>query len=220
MAPGARAQALTGEPTQQESDFVISQITPSGPTFVNRSARASLAGAETEAREAAKLNAQLLPVRNTMNAFRVGLNRSIQEIGGLPDLAAAAFVKGTLKGIEANLLRLPETQAFLRERDAAALNLASFVNRGRPTEPDAEAMRKVLPNITYPEATNNALNRFVDSLMLQGSSAEGPGNAPVRQGAKQIADVGERFRKEGIAAGLTLEEINAELERYYERLGF
>lgn len=225
----ARQAALAGgQPVGAPSGrgrAVIPQITMGGAQVTFPEAAAEVARAETIARESAKFDAELAPVKQTYDVYWDQLDRSLKEIGGTPETALAARIKGFAAGVSSEIGKLPETQAFTRMREFASLTIASFVNRGRPTEDDRAAVEKVMPGIQYPPATNAALNRLIQSALsnpLTGSAAYGGEEhlkAFIAEGESLIEE-NRRFVEWAIAQGASPEEINANLEELNAQRGY
>ena len=198
---------------------LLESMNVGGMTFTDPQAKAQIAEQETLAREKAKLSVERQMVVKPLTGFRAQFNRAVQELGGLGNTALGAFTKGALGKLEAEVATKPEMQAFSRMREGMGLTLASFINRGRPTEPDAVAARKLLPDITYPAATNKALNRFLDALLDIGGDV-GPGNEYAQGLGSLLVDVPMERVKAAKAAGLSDEVIEQVLKEYYGSLSF
>ena len=189
-----------------------------GMTFSDPQAKAQIADAETRARESAKLDVQRAPVAQALQGYRAQLARATQQMGGLGQTALSARVKGLTKKFESEIGNLEEVQAFSRMREGMGLTLASFINRGRPTEPDAAAARKLLPDVTYPEETNKALNRFVDNVLGTGGDV-GPGNEYTKAFGRLLVDKALAFVEEAKKSGASEQEISQVLQEYYQQMG-
>lgn len=207
------SKAFSGE---GDGGLIFTGMSGSSPSFENPEARARIVAAETKAREKAKLEAQLEPVQNSYNIYNNILDSAINEIGGVSENALAAWAKGTLSSFEAEVGSLPNVQAANKILDSASITIASFINRGRPTEPDAKAVQKAMPRITYPAATNEALRKFLNSVLSTGSETIGPGNEVMQYGAATLVDKAEDLAKRVYEAGGTEAEVDAALRKYYE----
>lgn len=165
----------------------------------------------------AKTESQLNQVRPMYNSFLNTYNDAVKEMGGLGEDALKAMLEGTSKGIEARLGKLPNVQAYNQSIDSTALNIASYVNRGRPTDPDKNAIMKILPRLTYPAATNSILIRNLDTLL---KSPNGISKQLVEQQNIEIVGKAQELIKAAKERKFTPEEINKLLEAYYKRAGY
>lgn len=184
--------------------------------------------AETLAKERAKTQVESERIRpflnETLNVFQQGIN----EMGGLGESAIGAAVKGSLKGFESRIGKLPNVQAYNNLRPALALRVAATVNGGRPSDKDTEAVTPIAPSFTYPEPTNriliNLLGKLVSPDILDGATGdERLGNPKLRSYAAQIKktvlDPTQSFVDAARKAGLSEQAINQQLESYYKTLG-
>jgi len=146
------------------NDFVTTSLNSQGlPIRESPSGKAAVAKQETLGREQGKFEALAAPIRASYEGFSSMLDDAVAnriDIG-LGDSAAAAYIQGGLTSMIAETGKIPEVQAFKRVSDLTALQLASFFNRGRPSEVDAKAAKIALTSILYPEATNRLLDKFM-----------------------------------------------------------
>lgn len=211
-----RIESLQGG---QQGGLRLKQISPSGPTFADP----GYAYTETKMREQAKLESEVRPALTAIDAYTKQFDKAVAEMGGLGSTALGAWTKGTLKGYEANVGRLPEIQAFNKLKQPVSLTLASFMNRGRPTEPDREAAEKILEDIRYPARTNEALSKFRQEMFSSygGVPTENRYITPIVENAgRLLIDKAKAFVDKARKQGISEEAINQVLDEYYKSLGY
>jgi hypothetical protein len=218
----ARAQAVSG--AIQPGRFEVTGISAGQPTLTNIEAKARQRFQETLAGERAKFEAEIAPVRQVSDAYIDQLDRAFGELGGEVTGTLAARFRGESAKLFSEFGNLPEVQAAKREKDATALAVASFVNRGRPTEPDFKAALKTQPDLSYPKATNDALKRFNNKLL----SVPLSNNPEVdnirllqmqRTADRTIVEADLKFMREALADGIPMEQIEQALRQFHAEEG-
>ena len=81
---------------------------------------------------------------------------------------------------------------------------------------DAKAAEEILPDITYPTATNEALQRFITSVLPQAPNQK----AAVKAYKETIIGNDKRFTDAALAQGKSIEEINDALRKIHAKRGY
>jgi len=103
---------------------------------------------------------------------------------------------GYSRGIKATTLPtfkkgMGSVSAYLGLAQSVALQLASFLNQGRPSDPDRAAILLALPNFSLQDSTNKKLIEYWDSIMqnpmaLVGATYSAEETQAIMNGAKAI----------------------------------
>lgn len=182
--PVSRVNAMTGLAPQQTQPTEDTTQMPTAPARQNMITTGYSAGpggvtlnrtnlegvmqeatAKTTATEQAKRNVEMQPIRNAINFYLDTFEQATQEVGGLESTAITALAKGKAADVWANIGNLPATQALQRMSKSLALQLGSYLNKGRPTEQDAQAAAEMLLKISLSKDTNQILRSYLQTVM-------------------------------------------------------
>ena len=199
------------------------------PSSVNISPRGEISagfnvvgeeGRKTGEREKAKIQVDLGQTKFQFGGYKAAYEDALQELGDVPESALGAFIKGGTASLFSNIGTLPAIQSFTKIKETSSLLLASFYNRGRPSDPDRIAVQKSMMDITYPVATNRRLMAFHDrNLSLGGEGSDAVTATQLDAFTKEVIDPGKEAMKRGLDRGLTPSEVNELLEEWYADRG-
>ena len=215
---GKRPSIASGE-QQGGNDLLFEGMTGGSPSFTNIRATEERIRRETIARESAKMQIEIAPIKAGLRGYEHQYDRAVKEMGGSrPKTALGAWMKGAAASLWARIGESPEVMAFEKLRKPLSLQLASLINRGRPTEPDREAAVELLESIYYPERVNQALRTFRNGMI----DAYGD-NAPLgylAEAKSTILDTAKEMVGAWQEAGISEETINLLLDEYYKEQGY
>lgn len=236
--PGGGAADVNGQPVSSNRPLVT-KIVGGSPTIEFPENVASIARTTTMANAMANQEVRAMQVRPVIDGYREQLGKAFAEMGGPGTSALEARIKGWAYSAASDIGNLPETQAVKAILESTSLSLAAFVNQGRPTEPDRVAMEKILPRTSYMDATNKALDRYIDRLMLDPSVQQGSiatkerdkvtgeilYTNPVQRIAletakKEIIDRDQEFVRMQLDKGKSMKQINEALELLHAQRGY
>lgn len=110
----------------------------------------------------------IAPIRTHVNKYLQTFDAAVEEIGGLESNALAALAKGKFNEAAAQVGEKPNVFALGQMVKSVGLALGSFLNRGRPTEPDAIAAEKMLTRLTYTKGVNIILRDYLNEVVKNG----------------------------------------------------
>ena len=180
ISQGSRESAVGG-------NFVMPSMNVGGMQLEDPQARAQLVGQETKARKTAELDVELEPMRRQINYFLETFDAAVKEMGGLPELGITAHVKGKGASMWAELGKRPATQALARMSKSIILMLASYANRGRPSDKDAEAMAGTIVQLFNTKGTNEILRGYLQTI-VSGSDMTKSGDSMYSPSADRLLD--------------------------------
>lgn len=140
---------------------VIPKITAGGVDVEFPEVREQIERRMVRARGEETRNVEMTPIRNAVNYYTDTFDKAVEEMGGLSSTAASSMARGTASSVWANIGNRPNTLALQQMSKSVALQLGSYLNRGRPTEQDAEAAAKMLVKLTLTKGANEVLRHFL-----------------------------------------------------------
>lgn len=145
--------------------FVISDIDVKGVKLSNQAENVNKVRLETRARKEEERDIELSPIRNSVNFYIDTFNNAVEEMGGLSSSAIESLAKGTANEVWSRIGSKPNTLALQQMSQSVALQLGSYLNKGRPTEQDAAAAAKMLVKLTLTKEANEILKRYLNIVV-------------------------------------------------------
>lgn len=217
-----RGAAVGGNATPSSSGMVMSDLNVGGMKLTNLAGRTQ----EIQAEERAKAGVKAEPFVKQYKVFKANYYDGLSEIGGLPQMAGEAKVKGFLEGVGAEFNDNTAVQSSNRLRKAVALSLANIANGGRASDKDAEAILPAIPDYTVPQATAESLFEFLEAglpgLSLENTNEKDRGKKLKDFSSLAVTTILERDKRrvrnfKSAYPNATEADINTMLQAFRER---
>jgi len=165
MDQSSRSAAVGGNAPQNRGGAVVSGMNVGGIDIAFPEVQADLEGKKVMARKEAELAVELKPLETQVGYFLGVFDAAVKEMGGSPDNALLAHLKGRGAILMGELGKRPNTQALGRIGKSVVLSLASYANRGRPSDKDAEAMAGTMLQLYYAGGTNEVIRNYLQTIV-------------------------------------------------------
>ncbi len=222
--PGAFMQALQGGGQGSPSGaggFTPSQAvirTPGGSITME-----NLAGEQAKARAHAVGAGQggqqvsLRQVSEGVDTYLKTLDKAIQEVGGASRTGAQASLKAIMGQVNSPFKTDSAVAALTPQVDPLGLQIATFINGGKPTDKDAIVGSTILPRLEYPAATNKILKQRLKSML---SMKDPSAVFNMAEQTANIASVDTKFAEALRQQGRDDTYINKTLEEIHKQRGY
>lgn len=203
----------------------ITRRTPTGTMdFVNPATKQNEARATAIGSAQGKTENEKQLVSAPLATYMTTLDAAIKETGGPSATTAAATIKSGVGLLKAPFTKDSAVAALEPQIKPLGLSLGSYMNQGRPTEPDAKTGEMMLPRVQYAKATNNILKKRLRDLFNIKLTGNQERDAQLLnsfgQQSAAIASVDQKFTNALRAQGKTLVEINKLLDEIHKQRGY
>ena len=144
-----------------------------GMQFDNFPAQARGAAMKTEATAKATRAIEMQPMQMAVGEYLKTFDNAIQEMGGLETNALSALIKGKGAEVVSQIGDKPNVFALGKMIEPVALQLGSWLNKGRPTDKDATAAKATLARLTYTKGANQILRNYLEKIISTGDEQAG-----------------------------------------------
>jgi tetratricopeptide (TPR) repeat protein len=142
--PGAGMQTIGGPGQPMGNAPIIPEITSDGVKIIRPQAAYQAQYNESMASKTAERDIELVPLKASWGNYKKVFAAAAEEIGGLGKSGIEALAKGGIGTLGSRIGDMPNTFASTRLIESFGLQLASYLNRGRPATPDqVAAIQKV-----------------------------------------------------------------------------
>jgi len=231
--PGAfmkkmRAGMVNGNTGATGDDYMPGDFTaplPGGGSmnFVSPAANQAKAEATAVGSGVGKKTVDMASLKDSLKGYLSTVSGAIRETGGPSSTKLESLFKGGIGKASSYVTADSNMSALEQQRDPLALQLADFINGGRPTEPDKEAALKMLPSPMYPRRTNKLLTDRLNTLFKLPSTGnpdvDGARRTSFVNQALQTVNTDVEFARRARELGKTDAEINRFLDDAHKKQG-
>lgn len=209
-APGSTPGASNG--------YIPGDINIGGMTLLNPGSEQAKARATALGGAQGKQEVDFKPIVQGVDAYVSTLDKALKEVGGESSTAFGAGSRAVMGRATAGFKPNSAVTALDAQKKPVSLQIAAYINGGRPTEQDAKTAEQILPDISYPKATNDILRKRLRTMFNTQSGS--PEAKALLQQSSSIASVDQRFADALRKQGKDDSYINKTLSEIHKQRGY